>query len=81
MRFYHKTGRTYAGEQELVIDILSISKDMNVEGFWDFTATFKDISRHIEGRITSVVYSSREFPPDSCFIEAVMYCYDNGFYC
>lgn len=81
MRFYHNTGRTYDGEQELVIDITKLEKDVNVDGFWDFTATFKDASRGITGVVTSVVYTSKDFPPDSCFIEAIMYCYDNGFYC
>lgn len=80
MRLYHSTGREYNGEQELVIDILSIKKDEEIDGFWDFTAVFTDNSRSIRGKIENVIYTNTDFPADIVICEAVLNCYDNNYY-
>lgn len=51
----HNTGRTYDGQQILVIEVESRSADEF--GLEEITATFKDQSRHIAGRVTAVLFN------------------------
>lgn len=66
------TGRIYDEPQVLVI-IVEI-KTTDEHGIADITATFKDASRHISGRVTTIA-----FAPDRIG-EAVLAAYDAGNY-
>lgn len=67
-----KTGRTYDTKQVLEI---TIEQDQEDEyGLQNVTATFTDASRHIAGRVQTVVF------PTESIGEAVLKEYDAGRY-
>ena len=49
------TGRTYDGPQILAIEIEARKQDEF--GLEEITATFRDSSRHIAGRVTAIVFN------------------------
>lgn len=51
----YETGRTYDAKQVLLIDIESESVDEF--GIREIVATFKDDSRHIKGRVNTLVFN------------------------
>jgi len=51
----HSTGRTYDAPQVLEITIESLATDEF--GLQDLVATFHDASRHISGRVETVVFN------------------------
>ena len=68
----HTTGRTYDAPQVLVITVEKETTDDF--GITDFTATFVDASRHISGRVETVLF------PGGLIGEAVLAAYDAGNY-
>lgn len=67
----YKTGRTYDTEQVLEITIETRAEDEF--GLEDVVATFKDKSRHIQGRVRVVVFNDG-------IGAAVLNAYDAGRY-
>jgi hypothetical protein len=70
--FEFRTGRTYDTAQVLLITVES--KTTDEFGIADFIATFKDESRHISGRVETVLF------PGGLIGEAVLAAYDAGNY-
>jgi hypothetical protein len=70
--FHFTTGRTYDAPQVLLITVEHKSTDEH--GLIDITATFVDASRHISGRVETVLFR-REL-----IGEAVLAAYDSGNY-
>jgi len=68
---HYSTGRTYDAPQVLEIEIETRKEDEF--GLEEITATFKDQSRHIAGRVTAIVF------PDGVGA-AVLTEYDAGRY-
>jgi hypothetical protein len=68
----HTTGRTYDAPQVLVITVEDETTDDF--GITDFTATFVDASRHISGRVETILF------PGGLIGEAVLAAYDAGNY-
>lgn len=66
------TGRTYDAAQELLINVESETVDQY--GLTDIVATFIDDSRHIKGRVNTVVF------PNEGIGAAVLDAYDAGRY-
>lgn len=71
MAISYTTGRTYDGPQILEIEIETRKQDEF--GLEEITATFRDQSRHIAGRVTALVF------PDGIGA-AVLTEYDAGRY-
>lgn len=69
------TGRTYDTEQVLEIEVTELSEKDDF-GFQNFKATFKDASRHIEGKVESLTVDGSE----KDIGRAVLACYDMGLY-
>jgi hypothetical protein len=69
--FTYSTGRTYNSPQVLEITIEADQEDEY--GLRDITATFKDASRNISGRVKTVVFADGVG-------EAVLCAYDAGQY-
>ncbi len=67
-----RTGRTYDAPQVLLITVESKTTDEH--GIADITATFKDYSRHISGRVNIMLF------PGGLIGEAVLAAYDAGQY-
>ena len=71
MQIKYSTGRTYDAQQVLEITIEARAKDeFDIE---EITATFTDASRHIKGRVTTLVFNDGIGP-------AVLAAYDAGRY-
>jgi hypothetical protein len=70
--FYFTTGRTYDAPQVLLITVEQ--KKTDIYGLTDIVATFKDASRHISGRIETILF------PGGLIGEAVLKEYDAGNY-
>lgn len=70
--FEYRTGRTYDAPQVLLITVEDQTSDEF--GFKDITATFVDASRHISGRVRTVVFGRDPIG------EAVLAAYDAGNY-
>ena len=70
--FEYRTGRTYDAPQVLRITVESKTSDEF--GITDITATFVDDSRHISGRVQTVVFGNEPIG------EAVLAAYDAGNY-
>lgn len=70
--FAYSTGRTYDVPQVLWITVENKAQD--TFGIWDVTATFKDASRGISGRVKTVVFGNNPIG------EAVLAEYDAGRY-
>jgi hypothetical protein len=68
----YSTGRTYDAPQVLVITVENETTDDF--GITDFTATFVDASRHISGRVETVLF------PGDIIGKAVLQAYDAGNY-
>jgi len=68
----YATGRTYNGAQTLVITIEQSIEDEF--GLSNITAVFRDASRHIDGRVSTVVFDAADIGP------AVLAEYDAGRY-
>ena len=73
MQIEYVTGRTYDTPQVLLITVEDQSADDF--GFVDITATFTDASRHISGRVKTVMF------PRENIGAAVLAAYDAGTYC
>jgi hypothetical protein len=71
MAISYTTGRTYDGPQILEIEIENRTQDEF--GLEEITATFRDQSRHIAGRVTALVFPDGIGP-------AVLTEYDAGRY-
>ena len=71
MTINYSTGRTYDGPQVLQIEIETRKEDDF--GLEEITATFRDQSRHISGRVTALVFPDGIGP-------AVLTEYDAGRY-
>jgi hypothetical protein len=71
MPIKYATGRTYDSPQVLEIEIETRKEDEY--GLEEITATFKDQSRHIAGRVTAIVFPDGIGP-------AVLIEYDAGRY-
>ena len=69
----YNTGRTYDTEQ--ILEITVEEYGMDEWGIGEITATFKDSSRHISGRIVRAPIFARD-----SIGEAVLSAYDNGNY-
>lgn len=69
----HSTGRTYDTEQ--VLEITVEEQGTDEWGIGEITATFKDASRNISGRIVKAPIFARE-----SIGEAVLSAYDHGNY-
>jgi hypothetical protein len=67
----YTTGRTYDGPQ--VLEITLESSQVDEFGLTDIIATFKDASRHIKGRVTTVIFNDGVG-------QAVLEAYDAGRY-
>jgi len=67
----YSTGRTYDGPQTLEIEIEDRKTDEF--GLEEITATFRDNSRHIAGRVTAIVFNDG-------IGAAVLAAYDSGRY-
>jgi hypothetical protein len=67
-----RTGRTYDAPQVLLITVENKTTDEH--GIADITATFKDDSRHISGRVETILF------PGGLIGEAVLAAYDAGNY-
>ena len=72
MTIQHATGRDYGKPQVLTITIESQTTDDF--GLIDITATFVDASRHISGRVSTVMF------PHESIGAAVLAAYDYGNY-
>ena len=70
--FHFTTGRTYDAPQVLLITVEHKSTDEH--GLIDITATFVDASRHISGRVETVLF------PGDLIGKAVLAAYDAGNY-
>ena len=68
----YSTGRTYDAPQVLLITVED--KTLDEFGLIDLTATFVDASRHISGRVNTVM------TPRELIGEAVLQAYDAGNY-
>ena len=68
----YSTGRTYDAPQVLLITVES--KTTDEWGISDITATFNDASRHISGRVETLLF------PGGLVGEAVLAAYDAGNY-
>lgn len=55
MTINYSTGRTYDGPQTLEIEVETRKDDEF--GLEEITATFRDQSRHISGRVTALVFN------------------------
>jgi len=71
MQITYSTGRTYDAPQVLAITVEKETPDEF--GLVDIVATFRDDSRHISGRVHTVVFSDGIGP-------AVLAAYDAGRY-
>lgn len=71
MTINYSTGRTYDGPQVLEIEIEARKEDDF--GLEEITATFRDHSRHIAGRVNALIFSDGIGP-------AVLTEYDAGRY-
>jgi hypothetical protein len=71
MPINYTTGRTYDGPQTLEIEVETRKEDEF--GLEEITATFRDQSRHIAGRVTALVFPDGIGP-------AVLTEYDAGRY-
>lgn len=71
MKINYSTGRTYDSAQVLEIEIETRTEDEF--GLEEITATFRDRSRHIAGRVHAIVFSDGIGP-------AVLTEYDAGRY-
>ena len=71
MTINYTTGRTYGGPQVLQIEVETRKEDDF--GLEEITATFRDQSRHISGRVTALVFPDGIGP-------AVLIEYDAGRY-
>lgn len=71
MAINYTTGRTYDGPQVLEIEVETRKEDEF--GLEEITATFRDQSRHIAGRVTALVFPDGIGP-------AVLVEYDAGRY-
>lgn len=67
----YTTGRTYDTEQ--VLEITVESESMDSWGLQEIVATFNDTSRHIKGRVNTVVFAEG-------IGKAVLEAYDAGRY-
>lgn len=67
----HVTGRIYDKPQVLEIQVLSDT--MDEFGLRDIVVTFTDKSRHIQGKLTTIVF-------DGSIGKAVLEAYDEGRY-
>ena len=70
--FEFTTGRTYDAPQVLLITVEQ--KSLDEFGLIDITATFVDASRHISGRVKTVMF------PHDIIGSAVLAAYDAGNY-
>ncbi len=68
---HYKTGRTYDSAQ--ILEIVIESESIDEFGLRDIVATFKDPSRHIAGRVRTVVFNDG-------IGQAVLDSYDSGRY-
>jgi hypothetical protein len=67
----YETGRTYDAKQVLLIDIESESIDEF--GIREIVATFKDDSRHIKGRVNTLVFNDGVGASVLCAYDAGQY--------
>ena len=51
----YKTGRTYDGEQ--LLHIIVESESIDEYGLTNIVATFEDASRHIKGRVNTIIFN------------------------
>ena len=72
MNITYSTGRTYDAPQVLAITVEKETMDEEF-GLVDIVATFRDDSRHISGRVNTVVFNDGIGP-------AVLAAYDAGHY-
>jgi hypothetical protein len=67
----YTTGRTYDAPQ--VLDITVLSDTLDEFGLRDIEVTFTDKSRHIQGKLTTIVFNGN-------IGQAVLEAYDEGRY-
>ena len=67
----YTTGRTYDAPQ--VLEITVLADTMDEFGLRDIEVTFTDKSRHIQGKLTTIVF-------DGSIGKAVLEAYDEGRY-